>query len=37
LTKEAFESVGSKVYAAWTHGSITALSDGKTITTSHQP
>jgi competence protein ComEC len=39
LTKEAFEPVGSKVYATWAHGDITAVSDGKTIkiTTSRHP
>lgn len=39
LTKEAFEPVGSKVYATWAHGDITAVSDGKTIqiTTQRQP
>ena len=39
LTKEAFEPVGSTVYATWAHGDITAVSDGKTIkmTTSRQP
>jgi competence protein ComEC len=39
LTKEAFEPVGSTVYATWVHGDITAVSDGKTIrvTTARQP
>jgi len=39
LTKEAFEPIGSKVYATWAHGDITAVSDGKTIkiTTARQP
>lgn len=39
LTKEAFEPVGSTVYATWAHGDITALSDGKTIkvTPARQP
>lgn len=31
LTKEAFEPVGSKVYATWVHGDITAVSDGRTV------
>ena len=31
LTQGAFELVGSKVYATWVHGDITAVSDGKTI------
>jgi len=39
LTKQAFEPVGTKVYATWAHGDITAVSDGKTIqiTTQRQP
>lgn len=39
LTREAFEPVGSTVYATWAHGDITAVSDGKTIkiTTARQP
>ena len=39
LTQGAFELVGSKVYATWAHGDITAVSDGKTlkVTTARQP
>lgn len=39
LTRSAFESAGSTVYATWAHGDITAVSDGRTlqVTPSRQP
>lgn len=39
LTQDAFELVGSTVYATWVHGDITAVSDGRTIkvTAARQP
>jgi hypothetical protein len=39
LTKGAFETVGSTVYATWLHGNISVVSDGKTlkVSTARQP
>jgi competence protein ComEC len=39
LTKTAFEASGSTVYATWVHGTITAVSDGRTlrVTTAQKP
>jgi competence protein ComEC len=39
LTTSAFSSVGAQVYATWVHGTITAVSDGRTLqlTTTRQP
>lgn len=39
LTRSAFEPAGSTVYATWTHGTITAVSNGRTlqVTTARQP
>ncbi len=39
LTKDAFATVGSEVYATWLHGDLTVVSDGKTlkVTTTRKP